>query len=189
MAGKPLPSSYYFIGGIMKDFDDLTKEELLLSGRNYRKTKKFFNLKKGYVLHHVDETLRHNDAERYIEWRPEDLIVMTNEEHARLHFENSGINWRGKHLTKEHREKIGKSNKGKVITMEQRIKISNTLKGKYTGKNAFNHKPVRCIETGEIFDGARDIKKIYPNACMNTMSECCNGRRNKHLGFHWEFVK
>ena len=173
----------------MKDFKDLTKEQLLLSRRNHAKAVKYFNLQKGFVLHHKDETLRHNDAERYIEWRPEDLVVMSNEEHARLHFENSSINYRGKHLYEEIRKKISKAKKGKVIPIEQRIKISNTLKGKYVGKNALNHKPVRCVETGEIFDCASDIKKIYPTASLGNISSCCHGNRPTHLGYHWEFAQ
>lgn len=40
---------------------------------------------KGIVLHHKDPSLKDNDPERYDEWRPEDLVPMKREEHARLH--------------------------------------------------------------------------------------------------------
>ena len=40
---------------------------------------------KGYHLHHKDVTLRHENPERYNEWNPEDLVMITNTEHARMH--------------------------------------------------------------------------------------------------------
>jgi len=42
--------------------------------------------KQGYVLHHKDPTLKYRDPERYDEWRPEDLVMMSNSEHSRLHY-------------------------------------------------------------------------------------------------------
>lgn len=38
-----------------------------------------------YVLHHKDITLKHNDIERYRQWNIEDLEVMTNPDHQKLH--------------------------------------------------------------------------------------------------------
>lgn len=39
----------------------------------------------GYVLHHKDWSLRHSDLERYLEWRIEDLEMMTKSAHMSLH--------------------------------------------------------------------------------------------------------
>lgn len=41
--------------------------------------------KPDYVLHHVDMSLRYIDKDRYVQWNIEDLQMMTNEEHSRLH--------------------------------------------------------------------------------------------------------
>ena len=41
--------------------------------------------KKGYCLHHKDETLKYENPERYKEWNPEDLVMISISEHARLH--------------------------------------------------------------------------------------------------------
>ena len=41
--------------------------------------------KPGYVLHHKDPMLRHSDWERYIECRPEDLVMITTAEHSKIH--------------------------------------------------------------------------------------------------------
>lgn len=51
----------------------------------YEKAKKYFNLPKGWVLHHKDVELRNTDLDRYIHWLPEDLVPMTKSDHMRLH--------------------------------------------------------------------------------------------------------
>lgn len=38
-----------------------------------------------WVLHHINPMLRHFDRQRYDEWRIEDLLPMTNEQHMKLH--------------------------------------------------------------------------------------------------------
>ena len=40
---------------------------------------------KGYNLHHKDPTLKYRDPVRYLEWRPEDLELLTASEHTKLH--------------------------------------------------------------------------------------------------------
>lgn len=82
-----------------------------------------------YVLHHKDETLRHNNPVRYDEWNIDDLIPMTKSEHIKHH--NSG-----KHLTDEHKSKVGKAHigiktfTGKHHTEEAKRKISEANKGR-----------------------------------------------------------
>ena len=52
--------------------------------------------KPGYVLHHIDPSWRHEDPERYAQWRPEDLVMMTNSDHTKLHHrkgEKTGKKW------------------------------------------------------------------------------------------------
>lgn len=53
--------------------------------KEYKKAKDYFNLQKGWVLHHKDVTLRLSNPERYNQWRIEDLVPMTKSEHRRLH--------------------------------------------------------------------------------------------------------
>lgn len=49
---------------------------------------------------------------------------------------------------------------------------------------------VRCIETNIIFDSLYDAAKFYSGskASRGHIRECCIGKREKCLGFHWEFV-
>ena len=38
-----------------------------------------------YILHHIDPTMKWFDLQRYSEWRPEDLRVLSVSEHSKLH--------------------------------------------------------------------------------------------------------
>ena len=78
--------------------------------------------KPGYVLHHKDETLRHENPDRYNEWNPEDLVMMTDKEHKSLH--HSGFKY-----SEESKKKISESQKGRKLSEEQRKKLSESLKG------------------------------------------------------------
>ena len=85
----------------------MTKEQEIISRHNnYIARKALGILHTGLHLHHKDDTLRHNDIERYIEWRLEDLVVLRNAEHTRITFT-------GTTKSEEHKAKIGASNKGK----------------------------------------------------------------------------
>lgn len=79
--------------------------------------------KPGYHLHHIDQSLRHNDPERYNEWRPEDLIMVTNSEHTTIH--NTG-----EVLSEETKQKIREKHLGTHHSEESKKKMSETRKGK-----------------------------------------------------------
>ena len=53
-------------------------------------------------------------------------------------------------------------------------------------------KPVRCIETGEVFEtmseAALSIGQLYEGHSPSHISHVVNGHRAKAGGFHWEFV-
>lgn len=54
---------------------------------------------------------------------------------------------------------------------------------------AVRSKPVRCIETGEIFDNSMRAAKEDPSAASRIRLACKNtyGRKTC-MGYHWEFV-
>lgn len=79
--------------------------------RNYRLAKEYFNLSKGWVLHHKNPKLKYENPERYNEWRIEDLIPMEKIEHIRFH--NKYFNgMTGKKHTKEEIEHLREINTG-----------------------------------------------------------------------------
>lgn len=49
-------------------------------------------------------------------------------------------------------------------------------------------KPIRCVETGEVFTFAKDVYYKYGYSHSKIL-ECCKGRRKTHNKLHWEFVE
>ena len=48
-------------------------------------------------------------------------------------------------------------------------------------------RPVRCVETGEVFrDAAAAARALGLHRCH--INNCCRGRRNEHGGLHWEYA-
>lgn len=57
-------------------------------------------------------------------------------------------------------------------------------------------KPVRCIETGEIFRCAKQaanwLKKMrltYSYSADSIVKDACKGKKETAYGYHWEFVE
>lgn len=48
-------------------------------------------------------------------------------------------------------------------------------------------KPVRCVETGEVFSFAKEFEYRY-GYCSSKILACCKGHRNTHHGLHWEYA-
>lgn len=80
----------------------MTKEQRKISKENRKKAAEYFGIDKAgkyeYDLHHINPDWKENDIERYIQWNPEDLVVLTHAEHARLH------NTRGNHQKSEEHD-------------------------------------------------------------------------------------
>jgi len=115
---------------------NMTNEQRSISAKNNRNAWKHFypegngKAKKGYHLHHVDTMLRHNDINRYIQWRIEDLVMLTENEHHSLHNSGKSNPMFGKHFSEEYRNKLSEAHKGKHFTEEHKRKLSEGLKGK-----------------------------------------------------------
>lgn len=77
-----------------------------------------------------------------------------------------------KQHTKEAKEKISKANKGRKLSLENRKHISEAKKG---SKHPAARKFV-CINTGEIFTSASEIKPEY-NVCGSSVYKCCRGKQ------------
>lgn len=49
-------------------------------------------------------------------------------------------------------------------------------------------KPVRCVETGEVFYCAKEFEYRYGHS-LSKIIACCKGKRESHHGYHWEYVE
>lgn len=122
--------------------DSLTEEQRKLNLKNKYAAEKYFGIldengkvvKKGYVLHHLDSSLRTENVDRYIQWNINDLILISKSEHSKLHYNDRLINaWKGRHHSDESKLKIGKSNS---IALKGHIP---TNKGKKCYTNGVNN--------------------------------------------------
>lgn len=77
---------------------------------------------------------------------------------------------------------------GTKHTDESKRKMSESRKGKYTGADAYNSKPIKCIETGEVFSCAAEVKQKhgYDNS---TIGKCCKGKIKSAYDLHWEYIE
>jgi len=56
-------------------------------------------------------------------------------------------------------------------------------------------KNVKCLETGQIFENAREASKwaAFVRECdycdSDLIKQCCRGKQKTSYGYHWEFVK
>ena len=73
------------------------------------------------------------------------------------------------------------------------ITIKNIIKPYQSFKN--KPKKVKCIETGEIFENAKDANDMliqkgisYSYDAYNRIKEVCNKKRKTAYGLHWEFI-
>ena len=54
--------------------------------------------------------------------------------------------------------------------------------------NPFNRKPVRCVETGDIYESAKDAAKSM-GVYRSVISDALRGRQKSSAGCRWEYVR
>lgn len=124
------------------------------------------------VLHHIDPTLKKRNPERYHEWRPEDLIVMTTEEHSSLHH-------KGKKYTEETRKKISAANRDKKRSEETKNKMSE----------AHKLPVVQYTLSGElvrVWESATQAEQEGFN--QSNIARVCKGKQKHHKNYIWKYV-
>lgn len=202
------PSGKFYIGITGQD----TERRWRRDGSGYKPRKdyscRFYNaiLKYGWdnFKHEIlYDNLTKEEAEK-IERELIDKYDLTNPEYGYNMREGGGSQG---HLSDETKNKISESRKGKncgnrppevgkkisqaklghIVEEEVRQKISENLKGRFTGKDNGNSKAIRCIETNECFECARDACKKYN---INPVNMCAHlkGRRKSVNKLHFEYI-
>lgn len=172
----------------------------------YKEAHKYFGLVPGdgLVLHHKDPTLRHTNRKRYDEWRPEDLVVMSLEEHSSLHH-------KGKKLSEVHKKRIGEAHRGKKrppVSEETREKLSTAhkgqipwIKGKKHTEEVRKRISEKCKGKNTIpvaqYDLNGELVKIWESAIKaekeggfnnGNIGAVCRGKRPHHKGYVWRYA-
>ena len=83
-----------------------------------------------------------------------------------------------------NRYRVGKS---VVFSDETREKISKSKKGIATSFHGRTPRPVKCVDTGEVFDSAVAASRIIGKS-FTPIYRCCNGERKTAHGFKWQYV-
>lgn len=140
----------------------------------------FFGLKKGdgLVLHHKDPTMRYNNPERYKQWNPEDLVVMTRAEHVKLH--HTGIS-----------KKAWNKGKYNIYTDEAKAKMREKKIGMFVGGDSPCARKVEQYDLhGElirIWDALSDIQREL-GIDRRKIGLACKGQRYKtYKGYIWKY--
>lgn len=80
------------------------------------------------------------------------------------------------------------------LSETQKIKLSLAHKGQKPTQKAMeasrlkSSKPVRCIETGEVYPSATAAAKALGLSTMSNISECALGHRPRCGGYRWEYI-
>lgn len=131
-----------------------------------------------YVLHHIDKTLKFNDPTRYNEWRIDDLVMITNEEHSRLHQTGrTGYKLSPETCKKMSKSKLGDKNPSCYLTDEQKALKSQRISEKI--KAYYNEHTEEVIRIASV-----NGKKAYQKP-FNKVQEMLDNRRKSMLGKRW----
>ena len=64
----------------------------------------------------------------------------------------------------------------------------NTTYGSLQQRSANSRKkPVICIETGVVYDSAKDAAEVL-QLSASTITQCCKGHRKTHGKYHWKYA-
>lgn len=156
----------------------MTKEQVRISRANRAKARKYFGLSDNddFDLHHVDTKMKQTNIERYIQWNPEDLIVLTHGEHTRLHNLTTKV-------YKSHSDETKKKISESFNKHEYHYNIGNS-NGMY-GKPSPNRKKVNVYYKGEFiesFESKKQAAKAY-NLSNIYIGKEITGNHSKWKGY------
>lgn len=92
----------------------------------------------GMVAHHKDQTLIYRDPDRYIQWNPIDIELMSKADHIRLHRI-------GKRHSQESKEQMSRAHMNRPFTEEHKRRLSESHKLYWINK-----------KRKELIDGAKE---------------------------------
>lgn len=94
---------------------------------------------------------------------------------------------KGKRPNEEARKHMSEAQKGRKHTDAAKKKISDANNRYYASGKRRNNKPVRCIETGEIFESGYAACRAK-GLSNGTIGACLCGAQKTAGGYHWEFA-
>ncbi len=92
----------------------------------------------------------------------------------------------GRHHTDETRQKMRASAQGRTISDNQRRRHSKWMSENFVGSRNPKSRPVRCINTGEVFE-SQNIAARTKGVLQSKIWKCCNGEATHTHGLRWEY--
>lgn len=77
---------------------------------------------------------------------------------------------------------------GKTLTQEHISKLTESRIKAISGTNNPSARAVRCVETGKIYNLAKDAAEDVGLLYSTTIIKCCRKQRKLAGGFHWEYA-
>lgn len=175
-----------------------------LHNKNWEKAREHFGISDNpnMVLHHIDESLRTANFDRYIEWRIEDLVAISKGEHATIHHKGKTVSEETrKRMSQNHvgfvgrshsettKQKIRRKLKG-VPKSQQAIKNMRENHAHLLGKDNPGSKKIECVELGLTFYGAAEAGRVL-GISPSGINRCCNNVPHYKTagGYHWRFAE
>ena len=134
---------------------------------------------------HISEGVKRGHAKM-----TEDEILAMKKHMSENHANFSGKNHPlyGKGHTDVSKKKMSETHKKLFENDEYKRKILANF-GSHAGKNNPRAKPVRCIETNEVFEYIGLVLEKYPTIRRQKIADVCNGKTKTAGGLHWEWIK
>ena len=161
-----------------------TKTGLILS-KNRTNGNGYINVclhKKNYYVHRLV-------AEKFVEGYSKNLVV-NHKDGNRANNIYTNLEWVTQKENITHALVELKVTMGTNWTEEQKKHLSKMNKDKRLGKENHKSKPVRNINTGEVFEsaGRAAVSLGLSNKKSSAIGEVCNGNKKTYKGYKWEWV-
>lgn len=111
-----------------------------------------------------------NDIEKYP--HIDEIAQIFNVDESTIAKINKGVYWKNEH----------------IIYPIRKTKLTRRDNGKNKGKNNPRAHGVRCLELDLVFDTINDANKYF-GVKQSHIGDCCKGKRNLAIGYHWENLK
>jgi hypothetical protein len=109
-----------------------------------------------------------------------------NHRHSELAKKNMSLSAKGRIHSKETKEKIGRANKGKVASISKKQNMSNAMMGRSC---PWACKKIECIETGQIFNSAKEAANFFGVKSYNISRSIRRGHKISVLNITFRYAK
>lgn len=92
---------------------------------------------KDWVLHHIDESMKHDDPERYHLWRPQDVWPLPFKVHSAYHMKKQQMDRSTGIMSQGSITKSAAWRRGRKLSAEQCVVLSEIAKTRVGSKNSF----------------------------------------------------